>query len=92
MENKQTAVEWLIEGLEKLEYDLEKGNISLDDYIINTKWFKNRAKEKEKEQHIKTATHFFPTTLKREHFEHYTRDNLKFLQAFLQHLKDKEWL
>ena len=68
---KQTAVEWLIEGLEKLEYDLEKGNISLDDYIINIKWFKNRAKEKEKEQHIKTATHFFPTTLKREHFEHY---------------------
>ena len=69
--NKQTAVEWLIESLEKLEYDLEKGNISLDDYIINTKWFKNRAKEMEKEQHIKTATHFFPTTLKREHFEHY---------------------
>ena len=68
---KQTAVEWLIESLEKLEYDLEKGNISLDDYIINTKWFKNRAKEMEKEQHIKTATHFFPTTLKREHFEHY---------------------
>ena len=52
---KQTAVEWLIESLEKLEYDLEKGNISLDDYIINAKWFKNRAKEKEKEQHIKTA-------------------------------------
>lgn len=46
---KQTAVEWLIECLEKLEYDLEKGNISLDDYIINTKWIKNRAKEKEKE-------------------------------------------
>ena len=47
---KQTAVEWLIESLEKLEYDLEKGNISLDDYIINAKWFKNRAKEKEKIQ------------------------------------------
>jgi len=46
---KRTAVEWLIDSLEKLEYDLEKGNISLDEYIINTKWIKNRAKEKEKE-------------------------------------------
>ena len=71
---KRTAVEWLIDSLEKLEYDLEKGNISLDDYNINVKWVKNRAKEKEKEEHIKTATHFFPTTLKREHFEHYYKD------------------
>lgn len=74
---KQTAVEWLIEGLEKLEYDLERSNISLDDYIINTKLFKNRAKEMEKEQHIKTATHFFPTTLKKEHFEHYYKDTFE---------------
>lgn len=27
-----------------------------------------------------------------EELEHYTRDNFKFLQAFLQYLKDKEWL
>ena len=49
---KQTAVEWLIESLEKLEYNLEKGIISLDDYIINVKWVKEQAKEMEKEQII----------------------------------------
>ena len=27
-----------------------------------------------------------------EELGHYTRDNFKFLQAFLQYLKDKEWL
>jgi hypothetical protein len=46
---KQTAVEWLIESLEKLEYNLEKGIISLDDYIINVKWVKDQAKAMEKE-------------------------------------------
>lgn len=49
---KQTAVEWLIESLEKLEYNLEKGIISLDDYIINTKWVKDQARTMEKEQII----------------------------------------
>lgn len=49
---KQTAVEWLIESLEKLEYNLEKGIISLDDYIINAKWVKDQAKVLEKEQII----------------------------------------
>jgi hypothetical protein len=53
MENKkQTAVEWLIESLEKLEYNLEKGIISLDDYIINVRWVKDQAKAMEKEQII----------------------------------------
>jgi hypothetical protein len=47
---KQTAVQWLIESLEKLEYNLEKGIISLDDYIINVKWVKDQSKEMEKEQ------------------------------------------
>lgn len=47
---KQTAVEWLIESLEKLEYNLEKGIISLDDYIINVKWIKDQVKVNEKEQ------------------------------------------
>ena len=47
---KQTAVEWLIESLEKLEYSVEKGTISLDDYIINVKWVKDQSKAMEKEQ------------------------------------------
>jgi len=46
---KQTAVEWLVESLEKLEYNLEKGIISLDDYIINVKWVKDQAKAMEKD-------------------------------------------
>jgi hypothetical protein len=52
--SKQTAVEWLIESLEKLEYNLEKGIISLDDYIINVKWVKEQSKAMEKEQIIDT--------------------------------------
>jgi len=48
----QTAVEWLIESLEKLEYNLEKGIISLDDYIINVKWVKDQSKIMEKDQII----------------------------------------
>ena len=51
--SKQTAVEWLIESLEKLEYNLEKGIISLDDYIINVKWVKDQSKAMEKEQIIR---------------------------------------
>ena len=47
---KQTPVEWLIESLEKLEYNLEKGIISLDDYFINVKWVKDQSKALEKEQ------------------------------------------
>jgi hypothetical protein len=51
---KQTAVEWLIESLEKLEYNLEKGIISLDDYIINVKWVKDQSKVLEKEQQFES--------------------------------------
>ena len=47
---KQTPVEWLIESLEKLEYNLEKGIISLDDYFINVMWVKDQAKVNEREQ------------------------------------------
>jgi len=50
METKLTALEWLIESLEKLEYNLEKGIISLDDYIINVMWVKDQSKALEKEQ------------------------------------------
>jgi len=53
-QHKPTAVNWLIESLEKLEYNLEKGIISLDEYIINVKWVKDQAKAMEKEQ-IKEA-------------------------------------
>jgi len=49
---KQTAVEWLIESLEKLEGHVEKGTISLDDYIFNIKWVKDQSKSLEKEQII----------------------------------------
>jgi hypothetical protein len=50
----QTAVEWLIESLEKLEYNVEKGIISLDDYIINVKWVKDQSKVLEKEQQFES--------------------------------------
>jgi hypothetical protein len=52
---KQTAVEWLIESLEKLEYNVEKGIISLDDYIINVKWVKDQAKVMENAQALDFA-------------------------------------
>jgi hypothetical protein len=52
MENKQTAVNWLIESLESLEYNLEKGIISVDDYIVNLEWVKSQAKVMEKDQMI----------------------------------------
>ena len=47
---KKTSVEWLIESLEKLEYNVEKGMISLDDYTINVEWVKDQAKVNEREQ------------------------------------------
>ena len=61
---KQTAVEWLVEQLKERGYAGE-----FPPHLLF-----EQAKEMEKEQHIKTATHFFPTTLKREHFEHYYKD------------------
>ena len=50
METKLTAVEWLIESLESLENNVEKGMISLDDYFINVMWVKDQAKVNEREQ------------------------------------------
>jgi hypothetical protein len=66
--NKQTAVEWLFTQLDLINL------LPREKWIEARKEILEQAKEKEKEQHIKTATHFFPTTLKREHFEHYYKD------------------
>jgi hypothetical protein len=49
---KQTAVEWLIESLEKLKYNLENGVISIEDYIINVQWAKGKAKAMERQQTV----------------------------------------
>jgi hypothetical protein len=59
---KRTAVEWLVEEIKSKYSDI-------DFYHIKKEI--EQAKVMEKEEHIKTATHFFPTTLKREHFELY---------------------
>jgi hypothetical protein len=56
MEQKYTAVNWLINTLEALESNLEKGLISIDDFIIDVAWTKEKAKEMEKEQIIDTHT------------------------------------
>ena len=66
--NKQTAVEWLFTQLDLISL------LPREKWIEARKEILEQAKEKEKEQHIKTATRFFPTTLKREHFEHYYKD------------------
>jgi hypothetical protein len=57
---KQTAVEWLVEELK-----IEKG---ID--FISTSLFQ-KAIIMEKQLHEQTATHFFPTSLKKEDFEQY---------------------
>jgi hypothetical protein len=49
---KQTAVDWLIESLEKHEHDFEKGIISFVDYVANIKWVKGNAKAMHKQQII----------------------------------------
>jgi hypothetical protein len=77
---KQTAVDWLIESLEKLEYNLEKGIISLDDYIINVKWVKDQVKVVEKEQHFesyKLGNSFLDNDRLdfRDYFEQYYNEN-----------------
>lgn len=56
MERKYTAVNWLINTLEALESNLEKGLISVDDFIIDVKWSKDKAKEIEREQLINAHT------------------------------------
>ena len=60
MESKKTVVEWLqweLQGIHPLQIE----------------WLQtfDQAKEMEKEQMKETAIHFFPTSLKKEHFEHY---------------------
>ena len=57
----QTAVEFLISQLPL------GGKMAIMDKI-------NQAKEMEKEQHQKTAVHFFPTSLRKEYFEQYYKD------------------
>ena len=56
MEQKYTAVNWLINTLEALESNLEKGLISVDDFINDVAWAKDKAKEIEREQLINAHT------------------------------------
>lgn len=56
MEHKYTAVNWLINTLEALESNLETGLISVDDFIIDVAWAKDKAKEIEREQLINVHT------------------------------------
>ena len=56
MEHKYTAVNWLINTLEALESNLEKGLISVDDFINDVAWAKDKAKEIEREQLINAHT------------------------------------
>jgi hypothetical protein len=60
----QTAVEWLVN-------ELEKHHIKID--IKNTVVFQ-QAKAIEKQQHQQTAIYFYPSTLKRINFEQYYKD------------------
>ena len=62
---QQTAVEWL---WEQIDNRMPFQNIQ-SSQVFNG--LLNQAKEMEKDQHIETATHFFPTSLKKEHFEKY---------------------
>jgi hypothetical protein len=64
MKNK-TAVEWLQKQLSNKIYT------SIEDYNTQSKLAFEEAKELEKQQHQETATHFFPTSLKKEDFEQY---------------------
>ena len=63
---KQTAVEWLLGTLEQNDI------IGLDS-VNSDKYYDiiNQAKAMEKDQMKETAIHFFPTSLKKEHFEQY---------------------
>ena len=56
MEQKYTAVNWLINTLEALESNLERGLISVYDYINDVAWAKDKAKEIEREQLINAHT------------------------------------
>ena len=59
---QQTAVEWLQEAMsKKLTNEISPSFLDLFE----------QAKAMEKEQMKETAIHFFPTSLKKEHFEQY---------------------
>jgi hypothetical protein len=69
MKNK-TAVELLVDKL------IELGYLYSVNYGQSTRVKKviKQAKAMEKEQHQQTATHFFPTSLKKEDFEQYYKE------------------
>jgi hypothetical protein len=50
MEKKQTALDWYIEQLDKLEYEYENKGIGILKYIDRSKEIRNQAKQMEKEQ------------------------------------------
>ena len=52
MEKKQTALDWYIEQLDKLEYEYENKGIGILKYIDRSKEIRNQAKQMEKEQMI----------------------------------------
>jgi hypothetical protein len=66
MKNNQTAVEYLIESI--IKYGLVPQGTHPDNVLFH------KAKEIEKQQHQETATHFFPTSLKKDDFEQYYKD------------------
>ena len=66
MEKKQTAVEWLIEKRNRLEYEYSTKSIGISEYIERKKDIEVQAKQTEKEQ-IVNAVDGFPL---------YTRDLL----------------
>ena len=48
--SKQTALDWYIEQLDKLEYEYENKGIGILKYIDRSKEIRNQAKQMEKEQ------------------------------------------
>ena len=68
---QQTGIRYLAEQLKY--YDFEKSEQSYVFKISVAKFNEliERAKLIDKEQHQQTATHFFPTSLKKDNFEQY---------------------
>jgi|694.fasta_scaffold00082_105 hypothetical protein len=54
MEKKQTAVEWFIEQLDKLEYEYDVEGISILEFDKRKIEIENQARQMEKEQHEET--------------------------------------
>ena len=55
MEKKQTAVDWLIEKRNRLEYEYSTKSIGISEYIERKKDIEVQAKQMEKEQMKKAA-------------------------------------